>query len=447
MKKLRLFMILLIGVMFTWNSLAQKGVEDGSRYGHGEDSIRCIKNYSLYREYVKQENFKDAYPYWKIVFAECPKVSKNLYIDGAKMMKSFIANEKNAERQLVLIDSLIVVYDQRMEWYPSDEARVMSYKGIDLLRYKRNQTEVVQEAIKYLDRSIELYKTRSSAATLATFMTSTFSLFQDDLIGADEVIANYARVMDLLEKKLASNPDDESLTQVKENVESNFAASGAANCDALIELFQPQYAGNKENSEFIIKVYDLLRNTGCLESDFYRVVAESRHKMMPGAESAYEVARLFRNIKSYETAAKYYKEAIELETDGVKKGTYYVELGDITFRELGNYSLARDYARNAIQADPNSGHPYMLIGNIYVSSKDMCGSDDFEKDALYWLAVDQYAKAKSVDPELKEIADRYISQYSPHFPDVESCFFHGFKDGDEYTVECWINEKTIVRTR
>jgi tetratricopeptide (TPR) repeat protein len=253
--------------------------------------------------------------------------------------------------------------------------------------------------------------------------------------------------MDILEKKLASNPDDDAITQVKENVEQNFAASGAANCDALVELFEPQFESNKENSEFIIKVNDLLRNTGCLETDFYRITSVSRHKMMPTAESAYELARLFRDIKQFETSAKYYKEAIELETDGAKKGSYYVELGDITFRELGNYSLARDYARSAAQADPNSGNPYMLIGNIYISSKDMCGSDEFEKDALYWLAVDQYARAKSIDPGLKEIADRYISQYTPHFPDVEACFFHGYNEGDEYTVECWINEKTIVRTR
>lgn len=32
---------------------AQKGVEDGSRFGHGEDSLRCLQNISIYSEYVK----------------------------------------------------------------------------------------------------------------------------------------------------------------------------------------------------------------------------------------------------------------------------------------------------------------------------------------------------------------------------------------------------------
>ncbi|MFW6370578.1 MAG: tetratricopeptide repeat protein, partial [Bacteroidota bacterium] len=58
--------------MTTLLSFGQKGVEDGSRYGHGEDSIRCLRNYSLYREYVKNDGYDDAIPFWRVVYSECP---------------------------------------------------------------------------------------------------------------------------------------------------------------------------------------------------------------------------------------------------------------------------------------------------------------------------------------------------------------------------------------
>lgn len=35
-------------------SFAQTGASDGSRYGHGQDSINCLQNISIYSEYVKQ---------------------------------------------------------------------------------------------------------------------------------------------------------------------------------------------------------------------------------------------------------------------------------------------------------------------------------------------------------------------------------------------------------
>ena len=51
---------------------AQTGVEDGSRFGHGQDSLNCLQNISVYTEYVKTNNFKDAYTPWKAVFEEAP---------------------------------------------------------------------------------------------------------------------------------------------------------------------------------------------------------------------------------------------------------------------------------------------------------------------------------------------------------------------------------------
>ena len=51
-------------------AFAQKGVEDGSRFGHGQDSLNCLKNISVYTEYVKTNNFKDAFIPWKAVFDE-----------------------------------------------------------------------------------------------------------------------------------------------------------------------------------------------------------------------------------------------------------------------------------------------------------------------------------------------------------------------------------------
>jgi hypothetical protein len=90
----KLILVLVPSILF-----AQKGVEDGSPYGRGDDSIRCIKNLSLYREYFKHNNYKDAIGAWRIVFAECPQATKNIYIDGVKMYNAFIQKEKDPVRQ------------------------------------------------------------------------------------------------------------------------------------------------------------------------------------------------------------------------------------------------------------------------------------------------------------------------------------------------------------
>ena len=55
--KMKLVTALFVLSLGTTASFAQTGASDGSRFGHGEDSIRCLKNISIYTEYVKTNNF------------------------------------------------------------------------------------------------------------------------------------------------------------------------------------------------------------------------------------------------------------------------------------------------------------------------------------------------------------------------------------------------------
>lgn len=59
MKTNSLFLGLMIAAMPAV-SFAQKGITDGSKYGHGEDSIRCMQNLSMMSTYTKQKDFESA---------------------------------------------------------------------------------------------------------------------------------------------------------------------------------------------------------------------------------------------------------------------------------------------------------------------------------------------------------------------------------------------------
>jgi hypothetical protein len=60
----------IIALLFVLPVFSQKGIEDGSKYGKGQDSINCIKNLSLYKEFFKHSNYRDAIGPWRKVFGE-----------------------------------------------------------------------------------------------------------------------------------------------------------------------------------------------------------------------------------------------------------------------------------------------------------------------------------------------------------------------------------------
>jgi len=435
----------LISVLFAFSAFAQKGIEDGSKYGHGEDSVRCIKNLSLYREYFKQGNMQLAEGPWKVVYNECPKATKRVFLNGEDIILAAIKRAETKEEKATMIDSLMNLYDRRIEFY-GQKGYVLARKGITFIRESENTAENMERGYNMLNEAIETSKKGTNPAALITFMQTSNVLFSVNKIEATTVVSDFSKVSDIIDYQITKKPENAQLQKVKAAIDQVFEKSGAANCEDLIALFEPKFAENKADIEWLKKAHALMEKTKCNDSEFYYTLASELNTVEPNAELSYELARLNADKEQYEDAARYYKQAIELQNDSIAKANYYLELGDITYRKLGNHSLARTYALKSAEMKEGNGRAYLLIGHIYAATKS-CGEDELEKAAIYWVAVDKFAKAKAIDASLTDDANKYIQAYSKYFPDNETIFFHGFKDGDSYTVGCWINEKTTVRSR
>ncbi len=445
--KFSLTIVILALAVFAGHS--QKGFVDGSKYGHGEDSVQCIRNYSLYSEYYKQKNYEDALPYWRLVFNDCPKASKNIYQHGANMYKFYIIHASkinNMELKHALIDTLMQVYDQRIKWYPKDKGRVLGYKAADILRFKKNDLVCMKKAYVFSGESMDIRKNSTPKSVINTYMYTTLFLFDNNDLTDSEVVENYARTQAILDAQLAKSPDDEELENLKASISSNFANSGAASCEALIKLFAPQFKESPGDVDVLKRISYWLYNTGCRESNLYLNATIALNNLEPSATLAYHIAQLYVKQKNYQAAVKFYKQAIDQETESAARSKYLVEIGYIIQSEYGDLPQAKSYALKAIKADPGSGKPYLLLGNIYAGAKNY-GPDDLSHKAVFWVSVDQYIKAKQKDPALISLANDRIKAYSQYFPDTEMVFFFGFNVGDRYTLNGWINESTIVRTK
>ncbi|NTV83210.1 MAG: hypothetical protein HGA23_02785, partial [Bacteroidales bacterium] len=88
---------------------------DGSRYG--TDSVTCIMNISLYREFFKQwkasdyknETIKDIIGPWRWVLLNCPKGTQNTYIDGVRIVSYLIESTQDLALKDKYIDTLMMV--------------------------------------------------------------------------------------------------------------------------------------------------------------------------------------------------------------------------------------------------------------------------------------------------------------------------------------------------
>ena len=81
------------------SSYAVKAIDNGTQFGSGEDSIRCMENVSLLNSYFKIKSYEEAYNSFKIVFDECPQAAgRTLYNNGVTLIKYKLNNEKDAAK-------------------------------------------------------------------------------------------------------------------------------------------------------------------------------------------------------------------------------------------------------------------------------------------------------------------------------------------------------------
>jgi len=424
--------------------ISQKGIEDGSKYGQGRDSINCLMNLSLYKEFFKHNNYGDAIGPWRSVFSECPASSQNMYVDGVKMYKSFISKEKNPDVVNGMVDTLMLIYDRRFKYF-NDEANVISRKAIDLLRYRKDDINSVEEAYGYLARSIELAPDAARDAVIILYVNASVTLSNATKIEPNDAIEDYFMATEIIDKHLTKNAKDRRWGKAKQNVDNFVLDNGVLTCDALNNYYGPQFEANQDDEVFLNKVTNFYISTGCDRADIYVLALEKLYSINPSAQSAYKVANLYLSKQKYDEALVYYREAVAGDTDNETKSTYYYKLAQVT-RILKNYCESINYAKEAVKLNPDYGDVYMLLGNNYIDSRSNL-DDKLSGSTAYWAAVDKFKKAKAVDPSLTSDANKKISDYSGLYPNSEDCFFLNLEEGKSYNVKGCINEYTVIKYR
>ncbi len=420
----------------------------------------CVTNTSLFNESVKNKQFKDAYEPWWQVYSTCPNYNKAIYTAGAKIIDFLYANTTDEAEKERLRNLAIELCDKRIKYFGDDKnypkAYILGLKGMEYCKYFEKD-ELKERAYPWLKESVEGMGTKSQVSVLTKLAEVSYGLYKSNPEKyGEQFIADYTLVNNTLQAMGDDPANKNAITarQQKEYVDNLFAVSGAAECSKLDEIFAKMVEDNKGVLESLLKVMKLYKRVNCTESDVYFTAAEAAHKLQPTEESAAGCARMCMKKEDWKGAIDYYNQAIALieEEDDDDKDDYLYNIAFIYMDKLKNYPEARSHARQSLEVVANQGRCYILIGCCYAAAHPYKEPDYPAAKAailnktVYWAAVDQFIKAKSVDPSCAADADKLISAYSKYFPTKEEMFdLPNELGGATYIVGGWINERTTCR--
>ena len=431
---------------------AQKGVEDGSRYGHGQDSINCLQNISIYTEYVKTNNFKDAYPSWKAVFDEAPWAQIATYTNGAKILRALIAAEKDGAKQKEYFNLLMKVHDQRIQYLEqlNTLSRTKATKG-DIMGTKAHDYFTMggsdnNEVYAMFAEAVAAEKHNLPYYVLMEFVDASARKVKADEAHKEQFVQDYIAASGYANEALNAATKEsakKNYKTAKENIDAHFINSGVATCDNLQAIYAPKVEASKTDLEYLKQVVKVMKMLGCTESEAYFAASEYAHAIEPTAETAIGCGYMYYKKGDFDKCISYFDNAIELEQDPIKKADYNYSAAAVLFANK-QLSKAKQYARKAIELNGEWGKPYMLIAQMYASSPNWSDEGALNK-CTFFAVIDKLQKAKSVDPSCAEEADKLIRTYAGYTPKDEDLFFIGLKKGNAVTIGGWIGETTTIR--
>ncbi|MCB0795301.1 MAG: hypothetical protein KDB88_11245 [Flavobacteriales bacterium] len=412
-----------------------------------DDSTLCVQSLSLYKEFVKQKSYTDAIGPWRQAMRVCPASSKNMYIDGVRIRRYFLDREKDPATKALLVDSLLMVYDQRIEAF-DQRGYVQGRKAIEMLRYVPDRSE---EILALLESSISERGSKSEAGALAAYYQDLYNLNQEGKVSKERMVEDYVMVMGHIEANLASASSSEDgedeggnlYEKARDNVNELFFR--VADCEDISGLADKLLAERPDDMELKTRLLKALNVKECTDAAVYQQLAEAVHRADPSSESAYSLGLFLAKKGELSGSLRYMKEAVDLCPDCSDRVKYLLKAGQVA-SATGAHTQSRSFANQVLQVDPKNGEALMLIGNAIAASASGCSEP--EVWGPNWLAYDQYQRAKSLDPSVAEKASERMNACAARFPEQSKAFFHQLSEGQSYQVTCggW-NETTTVRVR
>ena len=414
----------------------------------GPDSAECIKYLSYYSEYYKQKIYDSAIPNWRKAYQLCPPTSRyTLLQNGTTLIKRLIQqNAKNPAYRAALVDSLMTIYDQRVQYWPKYATTSLNNKASDIYNYMK------KEPMKMYEGLTEIISINKAATTPNVFLfqvNTAIDLYKDGILEPETVINAYETAIAYLAEAQPKNDAEKSAVEkTVADVENLFISSQVASCENLLELFGPRYEADPQNLDLAKNIVRMMSVTeGCTDNDLFLNAVTTMYNLEPSHTSAYFLYKLYSSRSDVANAVKYMEEAISAaESDSETDANYSFELAAFCYKN-GKNADAVAYAQKAIElSDALDGKAYMLMGTIWGSI--VCPGNDIEQRAKYWVAVDYMNKAKNADETLAEDANNYIRQYSAYYPQTAEAFMYDVTDGQSYTVSCaGMRATTTVRTQ
>lgn len=395
----------------------------------------CFEKEKEYKDLLLSKKIEAAFLPWFEVRNKCPKQNESLYYDGETILQYKIDNSKSIEDKEKNVRDLMKLLDQFYKNFPEKSKDYEVKKAMALMN---NQIDAKPEIFSLLDNA---FTTVPKSFTNANALYTYFDLFYSKNTIPNKkaeplvLLDKYSKVIAVLNDLLISHPEkaEEYNTAIRA---INNLVKDIATCENLADYSQKGLESNKENADWLL---NNLKNLSikCSTQPVFYLMSQKLYELKITAQSSYYLAIASMKQKKNSEAIKYYNESATLQTDPLEKAKIYYTMVNTLYSD--DMVKSKEYLLKAITLDPQLGKAYLLLAQLYTYSVENCATSDFEKKAIYYLAIETLNKAAIAEPKLKTAADKMITDFKDKSLTTADISIEKM-NGKAFSIKCWINE-------
>jgi tetratricopeptide (TPR) repeat protein len=432
-----------------------------------------LETLSIFSELVKSKNYTAAYTPWMELRNRNPKFNKAIFVYGERILNYKIDNSEGDEK-ISFINDLLKLWKERKSVFPNvTPSGTYLAKACQLeYDYRKLLNKTKEELYTAFDTAYTTdSKTFTNPKSLYTYFSLIVDLYDSKSKTAQQLFSKYDDISEKVEFEVKNYTNKRNAFLDEEGQVKQLGAKDArkvksydsylraydkiagsidtklgarANCENLIPLYSKDFEEFKNDGVWLQRAMNRMYAKECNDDPLFVKIVEQKNSLEPNADTAFYLGILKDKAGKSSEALNYYNQAVELELDKFEKSKILYKIAT-NFKKKGRYGQARSYYMKALKANPSMGRAHLAIASMYAKSANNCGTDNFSKRAVYWLAAKEAAKAGRIDPTMKKNASKSIANYEAKAPTKSEIFSSG-RAGQVIKVECWIQRSVTVPT-
>jgi len=222
-----------------------------------ENKQKAEECVAIFGDAVKQQNFRAATSSIQWMLTNAPNWNTKLYVDAATAYDGLASKEADAAKKKVLIDSLMLIYDMRIQ-NCGDEVNVLNRKAASSAKYNINNKEKSAELLTMFDRVYEISGNNVNDNNLEAYMSVIFANFitqkplppAQKTLTEDLILSRYDKLIGVIEAKIKKAEsenkvgDVEKYKKIKINVDDKLSKMVTINCAFVKKNYEPRFKQN-----------------------------------------------------------------------------------------------------------------------------------------------------------------------------------------------------------